>query len=357
MTLKKNKRQNIFRFLYIGGTIVAIMIIGLLNHDIETLKEIIPQINKKYLGIALISLMVFWLSDALLLKQVTGYIYGKQKFYKSLKIGIMGLYYGALTPFASGGQPMQVVYMRREGIPTGTSTSIVTVKFIVYELSLCLLYIIAMLAKGNFFYENYHHVFWLTTVGFILNLIAVTFISMVMLNRAVTEKIVHGFIRFLSKIKIIRKREKRTLKVDTLIDDFFISSTYIKNGMSRFFISIIISVINLAFLFAIPYFIYRAFGLNNESFILIFTLQAFLFLAVSFVPLPGAVGASEGGFYIFFSKFFGSIPVFMPMIIWRFLTYYLILLVGSLIVVITEMRHIHRLKKERKEKRFKIEKI
>lgn len=350
-TQKKKKRQNILRFLYIGATIVAILLIGLLNHDIDTLKEIIPKINKNWIGIAVLAIVFFWLSDALLLKQVTSYIFEKQKFRKSLKIGIMGLYYGALTPFSSGGQPMQVVYMRREGIPVGTSTSIVTVKFIVYELSLCLLYIIAMIVKGSFFYENYHHIFWLTTAGFILNLLAVAFISMVMLNRSFTEKFVHGFIHFLSKIKIIRKEEKRTSKIDTLIDDFFISSTYIKNDIKHFFISIIISVINLAFLFAIPYFIYRAFGLTNESFILIFTLQAFLFLAVSFVPLPGAAGASEGGFYIFFSKFFGSIPIFMPMIIWRFLTYYLILVVGSIFVVTAELRHIHRSKRNTQKKR------
>ncbi len=346
---KKKKRQNIFRLVYISATIVVILLIGLLNHDIDTLKEIIPQINKKWIAVSLLAMIMFWLSDAFLLKQVTSYIFGKQRFIKSLKIGIMGLYYGALTPFSSGGQPMQVVYMRREGIPIGTSTSIITIKFIVYELSLCLLYVIAMLAKGSFFFQNYHHIFWITTAGFILNLIAVGFISMVFLNRPITEKIVHGFIHFLSKLKIIRKEEKRTAHIDNLIDDFFVSSTYIKNNIAHFFLSILISVVNLGFLFAIPYLIYRAFGLHNESFMLIFTLQAFLFLAVSFVPLPGAAGASEGGFYIFFSKFFGSIPIFMPMIIWRFLTYYLIILLGSLWVITSEVKHIHRSKKDVKK--------
>ena len=341
-SLKKKKRQNLFRIIYILGTIVVILLIGLLSNEIHEIQEILPRINLKWIGISFISVILFWLSDTLLLGQITSYIFTKQKFSKSLKIGIMGLYYGALTPFASGGQPMQVVYMKHDGIPLGVSTAIITLKFIVYELSLCFLYIVAMVLKGSFFYTNYHHAFWLTTIGFLLNLIAVAFISMVMLNRKVAENVVHGFIHFLSKIKIIRKEEKRTAKIDKLIDDFNISSAYIKNNILNFLLSILISIFNMAFLFAIPYFIYRAFGLNQEPFILLFTLQAFLFLAVSLVPLPGAAGASEGGFYLFFSSMFGSIPVFMPMIIWRFFTYYLILLVGSFLVILREIVHIRR---------------
>ncbi len=350
LSSKKKKRQNLFRIIYILGTMVVIFLIGIFSNEIQEIKEILPRINLKWIGISFISVILFWLSDALLLGQVTSYIYTKQKFRKSLKIGIMGLYYGALTPFASGGQPMQVVYMNRDGIPFGVSTAIITLKFIVYELSLCFLYIVAMVLKGSFFYTNYHHAFWLTTVGFLLNLIAVAFISMVMLNRKVAENVVHGFIHFLSKIKIIRKEEKRTAKIDKLIDDFHVSSAYIKNNILNFLASILISIFNMSFLFAIPYFIYRAFGLHQEPFILLFTLQAFLFLAVSLVPLPGAAGASEGGFYLFFSSMFGSIPVFMPMIIWRFFTYYLILLFGSCLVIIREFVHIYR--SHRKTKKY-----
>ena len=350
---KKKNRQNLFRIIYILGTIVVILLIGLLSNEIHEIKEVIPKINLKWIGISLISVILFWLSDSILLGQVTSYIFTRQTFRKSLKVGIMGLYYGALTPFASGGQPMQVVSMKHDGIPYGVATAIITVKFIVYELSLCLLYIVAMLVRGNFFYIHYHHAFWITTAGFLLNVIAVGFISLVIMNRKVAENVVHGVIHFLVKIRIIRKEEKRTAKIDKLIDDFHISSAYISNNIVNFLISIVISTVNLAFLFAIPYFIYRAFGLNQEPFILLFTLQAFLFLAVSLVPLPGAAGASEGGFYLFFSSMFGSIPVFMPMIIWRFFTYYLILLVGSFIVILNEVKHLYRSHREYKLKKKK----
>jgi hypothetical protein len=66
-------------------------------------------------------------------------------------------------------------------------------------------------------------------------------------------------------------------------------------------------------------------------------MQSFLSLAVSFFPLPGASGASEGGFYIFFSDYFTKVPVYIAMIIWRFISYYSILIVGSIVVVFEEV--------------------
>jgi hypothetical protein len=344
---KAYKRKTIFRIVYILGTIIAFILIGLLSHDVETLRDLIPKINLKWIGVAIVSVMLFWLSDSILLSQITSYIYEKQKFHRSLRAGMMGLYYGALTPFASGGQPAQIVYMKRDGIPYGVSTSIVTIKFIVYELSLCLLFIVAMIWKGSFYFENYKHVFWLTSGGFLLNLIAVAFITMVMFNRNLAGNIVHGIINFLTKVKIIRKTARRTREIDKKIDDFYLSSAYIKNNKLNFFLSILVSTINIAFLFSVPYFIYRAFGFSQESFILIFTLQAFLYLAVSLIPLPGAAGASEGGFYLFFSGIFTAVPIFMPMIIWRFLTYYLILLIGTIFVTVDQIVHMHRTHQKR----------
>ena len=353
-SLKQRKRKNTFRIIYIIGTILIILLIGLFSNEIHEIKEIIPKINLKWIGISLIAVIFFWLSDSILLGQITSYIFTKQSFRKSLKVGIMGLYYGALTPFASGGQPMQVVYMGHDGIPYGVSTAIITVKFIVYELSLCLLYVVAMIMKGAFFFEHYHHVFWITTAGFILNLIAVGFISLVIFNRKIAENVIHWVIHFLSKVKIIRKEEKRTTSADKLIDDFHISSTYIGKNIGNFLLSILVSTVNMSFLFSIPYLIYRSFGFDQQSFLLLFTLQAFLFLAVSLVPLPGAAGASEGGFYLFFSSIFASIPVFMPMIIWRFLTYYLIILLGSFIVILNEVKHIRRSHREKRTNKRKI---
>ena len=63
------------------------------------------------------------------------------------------------------------------------------------------------------------------------------------------------------------------------------------------------------------------------------TMQLFHFLAVSFFPTPGASGATEGGFYVYFRGLVPADMLFVVMLLWRFLTYYMVLAAGCILVV------------------------
>lgn len=52
----------------------------------------------------------------------------------ALYISLMGFYYSNITPGASGGQPMQIYYMNKKGVPIGIGTSGISMKFIANQL-------------------------------------------------------------------------------------------------------------------------------------------------------------------------------------------------------------------------------
>ncbi len=343
--MKKKKKTAIIRFAYIGLTVLAIALIGLLTVNVDEMKSAFEMLNLKWLFACFGCLFLYWLTDAILLNDITSYMYKRESYFHSLKVGIIGLYYGALTPFATGGQPMQVVYMRRRRMPVGTATCIVGVKFVVYELSLCTLFIAAMIVYGSTFYSEYNrnYMFWFSLLGFMVNASAVFFIILTLVNKNLVVRIGNAVINFFVKLKIIRKQQKALNTFEKTIEDYHAAAEYIAKYKLRAVGSFFISVINLIFFFAIPYFIYSAFGSPGDKHIEdIIALQAFLYIAISFVPTPGTAGAAETGFHAIFAALFGAGAVFAPMLIWRFLTYYLILIVGSIVVVLDEvftMRH------------------
>lgn len=335
---KKTKKTTIFRYIYIVLTVVVIVLIGALDPNFQGMFEALKELNVTWLIICLVAVFLYWFSDAALLKDITGYMHGKYSIWSAFKVGLIGLYYGALTPSATGGQPMQVVYMRRDNVPTGTGTGIVGVKFVVYELSLCCFYIVSMILRGASFYHDQNEIFWITTLGFVINLALVTFIVLTMVNRRLVNACGSGIIKLCAKIRIIKNPEKAKANFDNTIEEYRKAMQHIKAHKLRVFMSFVISFINLAFLFSISYCVYRAMGFTEATMIDMITMQAFLYLAVSLIPTPGSAGASEGGFYLFFGLFFPSASIFMGMLFWRFLTYYLILFVGSALVVVDEVR-------------------
>jgi hypothetical protein len=65
----------------------------------------------------------------------------------------------------------------------------------------------------------------------------------------------------------------------------------------------------------------------------VLAVQFLLYITASFTPLPGASGAQEGGFYLFFKSFFPDSLIFAALLIWRFVTYYLFIIIGFLAVL------------------------
>ena len=68
---------------------------------------------------------------------------------------------------------------------------------------------------------------------------------------------------------------------------------------------------------------------------------SFVYMITAFVPIPGASGGSEGVYYMLFSPILGSVGTPTSMLIWRFMTYYLGLILGA--VVFATNREINRM--------------
>lgn len=340
----KKKKRHLFSIIYIGVTIIVLGCILIFGPSLDSMWRALENFNIWWLFACIAALLLYWLMDALLLHDITNYMYKREPLSQSIKVSLIGLYYCALTPSSTGGQPMQVVYMRRNKIPVGTATCIVSIKFVIYELSLCSIFIAGMAIGGPYYYTHHNEAFWFAVLGFVINLMAVFFIILTIVNKKLVLKLGGGLISLLSKIRIMKIKEHALEKFEQTIDDYHTAASYLSKYKLRAVGSYIISVLNLSFLFVIPYLIYLSFGYSEYGIIDIFTMEAMLFLAVSFIPLPGAAGASEGGFILFFSPFFGAATA-VAMLIWRFLTYYMMLIVGSLIVVFDEVFAMKRVKK------------
>jgi uncharacterized protein (TIRG00374 family) len=273
-------------------------------------------------------------------------MYGRMKYFYILKIDLIGNYYGAITPAALGFQPSQIAYMKRDGVPVGISTFIQTIKLMAFEAVIVFLCLIFMSVRGVFFITNYPEIFWLSVFGAFINILVVFIMVLAILRQQRLKKMVLWVAKLLSKIKIIRNTEKLRASVRKTLDDFHESADYIKKNKLKIMLVCLLTLLQWAIFFSIPYCLYNAFGLGllhgqpgalgtaspiSEA-VTIIAMAAFLFLAVHFIPIPGASGATEAGFGIFFGSFFYSGSV-AAMFIWRLITYYLSIVIGFIVII------------------------
>lgn len=346
---QKSKLKFIWQLVYIFGTLAVIYVLGFADPNFHTVSDNIKEFDANWLLAAFGAILVYWILQALLLGFIEKGVDAKISFLKNLKITIIGEYYSSITPFSTGGQPMQLGYFKRYGVPYSKSTIILMVRFIGFSASIGLLYIMSLLIYGGTLLSDITLGFWFTMLGFIINMSGIVFLVLLMVNKKLALTIGNFFINLICKFKAFSKRRQKMLDgFDKGVDDFSSAATFLVNNRSSIIGTILLSFLSVASFFSVSFFIFRAIGLSGGEYLVFMSMAVFLYLAVMFVPTPGALVAAESGYLLFFASLVPGTFIYLVMLVWRFFTYYLNLIVGAVIIIWDEVYY---MLKRRNEKR------
>ncbi len=288
-----------------------------------------------------------------LVRALTLYAYlagegSKISFVKSLAVTGIGQFYSAITPSSSGGQPVEVLAMSRWGVSGPVATAAVTVQFIGFQLALLALGAALWIVTRTHVALYLGPVRWFVILGFIINSAMPLFVGILGLNRGVLNALSHGTVWLLTRLRIVRDQDAAQKKVDHMMGEYqsSVASLFKKPLLAaKVFV---LSLIQLVLMMAIILCVYRAFWLHGVQPITLLALQTLLYIGASFMPLPGASGAQEYGFSVFFGGIFPERTLLSAIFVWRVITYYLLMLIG-LVSILAEggMRFFEAEQKER----------
>ncbi len=326
------KLKRVWQLLYIILTFGVLVVFGLLDDEVKNISDALEALNPSFLLLALGSMIVFWFAEGVLIHLIIKYLHGPIRLRSSLLISVIGQYYSALTPFASGGQPIQAIYLKRYGVPVGTSTSVLVMKFLLWQIGVLLVSGVAIIFNvGNPFSSGIAAVI---VVGYVLNFIVLFAAVMAMYKPIFITRIGDTIVRFLVKIRIVKRPEKLYDKLHATLADYAHAMKTARELRGKIFVLLLGTLVEFFAYLGVTYFIYLAFGNTGQSYMYIVLLQSIIYVTVSFFPLPGASGASEGGFYLAFNSIFPSAQTYVAMLLWRGFTYYINIIVGAGMVLI-----------------------
>lgn len=247
------------------------------------------------------------------------------RFIDAIRVGFMGLFWSAITPSSTGGQPMQVYLLySKMHVEVGYSTSRLMQKFLVYQVVLTSISIVAVLANIPFIMsnENISYILVLLAFGFISQLAVTGMVLLFSFSPNLARKLIMFFAKILNKIKIIKNVDEKIEGIDQQLNTFHTSNKDIYKKPKLFISAFILTILQFIAMFLVPYFIFRAFGFTHATPFQLVSSQAFVNLMSGMIPIPGASGAAELGFTAFFSTFFINGTLKSAALIWRVINYY-----------------------------------
>jgi len=279
----------------------------------------------KYLLLALAAHICNCFADCIITWQMVRNKYPRYKFFHGLNSTFTGHFFAAVTPGASGGQPMQVYKMVKYGVDAGFASSVLLMKFIIYQIVSTIYTIILFLMKSKFIISRLSSrlILLFAFLGFAFQLGFTAFVLLAGIKPEPLKKFFALFLPLLQKIKGKNGAESLMQSVNTNIDTFAKSNREAVKKPFRIFLCTVQIILQITFIYSVPYFIYKALvPSGTESFITMFCSVAFVNAVSSMMPFPGSSGAAEAAFSIFFGTFFTKESLKSAILIWRTITYY-----------------------------------
>lgn len=263
------------------------------------------------------------------------------RFLDALKVAFVGIFFSAITPSSTGGQPMQLYVLSKQKIGVGFGSACMTQKFIIYQILSTVYSIVSIFLRYEYF-ESVFKEFWsaaFVVMGLIFQISVTLMFLVVSFNRKLTHKLLNLLDKIMHKFKPIKNPDKKIASIRQEVELFHDNSKTLFSNKKLMITSYILVFIQLFCIMLVSYFIYLSFdmpsiaaenGQHVGNIIDFVCIQSFVVFTSNLIPLPGASGGAELAFTMYFSQFFiiGSINKIKPAILlWRFATYY-----GSLII-------------------------
>lgn len=327
---KKMAFNVVFLILVFAGTIYGVFH----GEDLGEIARILKTVNLLWLIPGFICVIVFIWGESIIIYYMMRTLGIKRKKWTCFLFSSVGFFFSCITPSASGGQPAQIYYMKKEKIPIPVSTLVLMIVTITYKLVLVVIGVVVTFFGQGFIHKYLYDVRYVFYLGTGLNVFCVVTMLILVFHPVLARTILVKGMALLERMHLMKRKQSRLDRLNASMDQYRETAVYLKNHVKVLVNVFGITLFQRFALFTATWFVYKAFGLSGQSAWLIILLQSTISVSVDMLPLPGGMGISEKLFLVIFAPIFGTGLLLPGMILSRGLRYYTELLVSAVLTIV-----------------------
>ena len=326
---KKKKQKFIINVIIFLAIMVFTIWFVFRDEGVEAVLTAMKQMSLEYLLLAVAIALFFVSAEGFMIWYLLRSIDGTGSLASCISCSFIGFLFSGVTPSATGGQPMQLYYLKRNGNSWSMSSVVLMTVALMYKLVL-VIFGVGILLFWNaplrgYLGTGYYRLFLL---GLTLNTLLVVGLLMVMFTPSVIRMLIEKAEWLAVKLHFIKKAGSKQARLDHFMDSYQSALDFFKEHKGKMLVVFIGTVVQRASVFALTYVVYLGLGLSGASLTTIMWLQAAVYIAVDMLPVPGAQGITEAMYRRAFWDIFTVGHVTASMCISRGVSFYLMICVG-----------------------------
>lgn len=257
-------------------------------------------------------------------------------FTNGIVCAFVGTFMSGITPSSTGGQFAQAYILKKQGIKVSDGASLLWADFIIYQTTMMIYVTILFLLKFAY-YSKQSSWFNMILLGYVVNAIVVVALYTMALFPKFMLKLTAWAGGVMKKIKFIKNPEQKVEAWNLQVQSFTKEIKVLAQDKKNIVVCSLINIVRLTLLYSLPFVVARALGINlePEKMLDVIALSSFVLMANSFIPVPGASGGTEVVFSLMFQSMMGTLTGAV-MVLWRFSTYHVIILIGGIIFTVAQ---------------------
>ena len=338
VNLKKKALWTIV-FILIAVLSVIAVVSQTKDFSFKEFANFVKTSNKLYLILAVLSMLCFITFEGVALQIICRYFGNKTKFKDGFVYSSADIYFSAITPSATGGQPASAFFMVRDGLSGSFVAFALFINLLMYTISTITLGLLALIFGHAMFlhFTTFSKIIFI--LGFFVLSMLIVLIVLLLFKKGFLDKICSGFVKFLAKLHILKKPENTLAKLEKKMDDYKEHTSMLKGkGLLLLFVFLFNFLQRVAQVVVTPLTFLASGGDPKEAFNIFWT-QTYVMVGANCVPIPGAMGVTD---YIMIDGFEDlpavESPAFLELLS-RSLSFYLCIFVAGLTILLSSILH------------------
>ena len=267
----------------------------------------------------------------------------KRRLHRGIAYSAADIYFSAITPSATGGQPAEGLMMLGDGIPAGVTTVALLLNLTFYT---AVFFVIAL--AGRLCYSGVWGAFGVPShlmiaVGMALHVALLAGFSLLVFHDKVFLKIIDFFLMIGQKLHLVKDAESRRNKMLEIEEDYRASSGAISAHKKAMAFAFLLNLLQRLCNVAVPVVLYAASGGEIGKLGKVFAVQTLVVLGATSLPMPGGVGVTDYLFMDGYSTLMAD-PVNLELLSRTVSFYSCVMLCGVMLLVISIARRLARRK-------------
>lgn len=329
----RNKKKAIFNtiFLILIFSITVYMVFK--GEDLGEIIHTVRQADPVYLLVSVVCVVLFILGESVIIFYMMRTLGAKVKMGHCALYSFVGFFFSCITPSASGGQPMQIYFMKKDKLPIPVTTLVLMIVTITYKAVLVVIGIVIWIF-GRGFLEGYlGQYMWVFYLGVGLNIFCVTFMMILVFAPGLAKWIMVKGLKLIEHFRFLKPKTTRLEKLEASMDQYHETAAFWASHKLVILKVFLITMMQRILLFTVTYWVYRSLGFHGYSIITLTILQSVISVSVDMLPLPGGMGISESLYLVMFAPVFGE-ALLPAMLLSRGISYYAQMLISAVMTCV-----------------------